>query len=66
MVAARIAQALAPWLFGVCLDRRGANAMWLSASLGMLAFAALLFLPGPIDARTRWPARQGSNLQPPA
>ena len=41
MVPARIAQALAPWLFGVCLDRWGADAVWISAGVGLLAFAAL-------------------------
>ena len=44
MVPARIAQALAPWLFGLCLDRWGAGALWLSAALGLLAFGALLAL----------------------
>lgn len=44
MVPARIAQALAPWLFGVCLDRWGAGALWLSAGLGLVAFTALMLL----------------------
>lgn len=44
MVPARIAQALAPWLFGLCLDRWGAGALWVSAGLGMIAFVALLAL----------------------
>ena len=44
MVPARIAQALAPWLFGVCLAKWGSNALWLSAALGLVAFAALLLL----------------------
>jgi MFS family permease len=53
MVPARIAQALAPWLFGLCLDRWGAHALWLSSALGLLAFVALMLLrqqvvrPGP-------------------
>lgn len=42
MVPARVAQAFAPLLFGLCLDRWGAGALWLSTSLGMLAFGALL------------------------
>lgn len=50
MVPARLAQALAPWLFGLCLDRLGAQALWLSAALGMAAFAALLALPRPVEA----------------
>ncbi|HEV8691052.1 MAG TPA: MFS transporter [Ideonella sp.] len=45
MVPARIAQALAPWLFGLLLDRWGAGSLWFSASLGLTAFGALLLLP---------------------
>jgi predicted MFS family arabinose efflux permease len=41
---ARLAQALAPWLFGLCLNRWGAGALWLSAGLGLLAFVALAAL----------------------
>jgi predicted MFS family arabinose efflux permease len=44
MVPARIAQAFSPWLFGICLARWGANALWLSAALGLAAFGALLLL----------------------
>lgn len=44
MVPARIAQALAPWLFGLCLDRWGAGALWLSGTLGLVAFGALMAL----------------------
>lgn len=47
MVPARIAQAFAPWLFGLCLDRWGTGALWLSGSLGAAAFAALFLLPQP-------------------
>jgi len=45
MVPARIAQALAPWLFGVWLDRWGAGSLWVSAALGLTVFGALLMLP---------------------
>ena len=45
MVPARIAQALAPWVFGVCLDRWDLGALWLSAALGAAALAGLLLLP---------------------
>jgi len=45
MLPARIAQALAPWLFGLCLDRWGARALWLSAGLGLAAFGVLMWLP---------------------
>jgi hypothetical protein len=44
MVPARLAQALAPWLFGLCMERLGANAMWVSAVLGALVFVALALL----------------------
>jgi len=44
MVPARIAQAVSPWLFGICLARWGAGALWLSGALGLVAFVALLLL----------------------
>lgn len=44
MVPARFAQASAPYLFGVAIDRFGAGALWFSAVLGLLGFAALLLL----------------------
>ncbi|WP_395055688.1 MFS transporter [Polaromonas sp.] len=44
MVPARFAQALSPWLFGLALDRFGGAALWFSAALGALAFAALMAL----------------------
>lgn len=44
MVPARFAQATAPWLFGLALDRFGSGALWFSAALGLVAFAALLML----------------------
>lgn len=46
-VPARIAQALAPWVFGLCIDRWGAAALALSAAIGLAAFAALLVIPRP-------------------
>lgn len=46
MVPARIAQALAPWLFGVCLDVWGAGALAVSALVGIAAFVALLGVTG--------------------
>ena len=49
MVPARVAQASAPWLFGILLDRFGAGALWFSAALGLAAFLALLLLPRPAD-----------------
>src|SRR4029079_2019243 len=47
MVPARFAQATAPWLFGLAIDRFGAGALWFSAALGLLAFAALMLLHDP-------------------
>ena len=44
MVPARFAQATAPWLFGLAIDRFGSGALWFSAALGLVAFAALLML----------------------
>ncbi|MEO6361638.1 MAG: MFS transporter [Caldimonas sp.] len=44
MVPARLAQALAPWLFGIFLERWGASALWISVGFGTVALAALLLL----------------------
>ena len=44
MVPARLAQALAPWLFGLCMEQLGAGALWVSAALGVLVFLALALL----------------------
>lgn len=46
MVPARIAQALAPWLFGLALDAWGAGALAVSAGIGTAAFFALWLLRG--------------------
>ena len=51
MVPARVAQAGAPWLFGVALDRWGAGALMLSATIGACAWLALLLLPRPAPSR---------------
>lgn len=45
MLPARIAQALAPLLFGLALVQWGTGALWLSAGLGALVLLALLNLP---------------------
>src|SRR5690606_7850549 len=48
MVPARIAQAFAPWAFGLCLDRFGVQSLWLSSALGITAMLVLLTLsPAP-------------------
>jgi len=44
MVPARVAQALAPWVFGMCLDQFGAKSLWLSSSLGIASAAVLLMM----------------------
>ena len=46
-VPARMAQAAAPFVFGVCLDRWGADALWLSGAVSVSAFVALLLIPRP-------------------
>ena len=56
MVPARVAQASAPWLFGILLDRFGAGALWFSSALGLAAFAALLLLPKPVAPRAPAPS----------
>ncbi len=44
---ARIAGAASPWLFGLVIDRWGADALWLTGALGLAALALLLRLPTP-------------------
>lgn len=55
MVPARLAQALAPWLFGLALERWGFGAMSLTAAISMASVMALLALTTPhqIDASPR-------------
>ena len=45
MMPARCAQAMAPFVFGWALDRWGPQVLTMSASLGLLAFTALMLLP---------------------
>jgi len=61
MVPARIAQALAPWLFGVAIDRWGARSLWLSAAIGAIALVALLLLRAPASVQ-RSDARDGAAV----
>jgi hypothetical protein len=44
MVPARMTQAMAPWLFGLALDRWGAGALGLSSALAVAALGALMLL----------------------
>jgi Flp pilus assembly pilin Flp len=53
MVPARVVQASAPWVFGLVLDRWGANALWLTASTILAAFVALSFLPRNTRVQSR-------------
>ena len=52
MVPARVAQATAPFVFGVVLERLQGGALWVTAGIGLAAFAALLALraAAPADA----------------
>lgn len=51
MAPSRLAQAAAPLLFGACVARWGANAMWLSTALGLSALVVLVWLrTGPVPA----------------
>ncbi|HRA79238.1 MAG TPA: MFS transporter [Burkholderiaceae bacterium] len=53
MVPARIAQAMAPWVFGIGLERWGAGALWLSSALSIAAFGALMLLRR-VGPEARW------------
>jgi MFS family permease len=52
MMPARFLQALAPFLFGLALDRWAESALWLSGGLCLLAFAALMALRMPGGSET--------------
>ncbi len=44
MAPSRVAQAFAPLLFGLCIERWGTGALWISGGLGLSALSALLWL----------------------
>lgn len=44
MVPARVAQAFAPVVFGLAMERFGGDALWVSTGLGLLGLAALVWL----------------------
>lgn len=44
MLPGRVAQAFAPFAFGLALDHWGAASLWLSTALGLVAFVALMVL----------------------
>ncbi len=54
MMPARFAQGLAPFVFGLAIDRLGASSLWLTVGMGACAFGALMAL-GPLHAA---PARR--------
>lgn len=47
MGPARVAQALAPWAFGLAIDRGGARALWVSSALSASALVALMMVSIP-------------------
>ncbi|MFW7341309.1 MFS transporter [Pollutimonas sp. H1-120] len=53
MVPARIAQASAPFLFGILIDRWGVASLWMSSLLGLIACLALLGLGRGMRAAQR-------------
>ncbi len=44
MAPSRVAQAFAPLLFGLCIERWGSGALWVSAGIGLSAVVALFWL----------------------
>jgi hypothetical protein len=57
MLPARIAQALAPFLFGLALNVWGANALWLSGAISVAAFGALMLLRmSPVPSQVNQPS----------
>ncbi|NWF48707.1 MFS transporter [Hydrogenophaga sp. D2P1] len=44
MVPARVAQAFAPLVFGLAIDRFGGSALWVSTGVGLVGLAALVWL----------------------
>lgn len=63
MVPSRVAQALAPFVFGVVLERMQAGALWVTAGIGLSAFAALLWLrtEAPSPAVEVMPSRRSRS-----
>jgi MFS family permease len=65
MLPARIAQASAPWAFGLALDRWGVDALWLSLAVGMTVVAALYGLRAASPAATVSAAQPQAAALPP-
>lgn len=56
MLPARLAQALAPWLFGLLLAALGTRVLWVSAGLALSALAALLLIRVPARMQDKSPS----------
>ena len=56
MLPARVTQAMAPFLFGLVLDRLQAGALWFTAGLGVAGCMALLWLRSDARPSTRSPS----------
>lgn len=52
MAPSRVAQAFAPLLFGLCIERFDSGALWISAAIGLTAVAALFWLRAQEPARS--------------
>ncbi|ANH68252.1 MFS transporter [Mitsuaria sp. 7] len=52
MIPARLAQAIAPWSFGLALDASGRGALAISGAIGALAFASLFALTPPAPEKS--------------
>lgn len=61
MLPARVAQAGAPFAFGLALERWQAGALWLSGGIGLMAFVALLALGRAELSRARPGSRPSSG-----
>lgn len=54
MMPARLAQAVAPWVFGLGLQAWGRQALLITAAAGLAGLVALLLLPRPPDRLEQW------------
>lgn len=64
MFPARVAQAFAPFVFGLALDQWGAASLWLSTALGMAALGVLLMLRSPSDTASEPPEMESASASP--
>jgi hypothetical protein len=59
MAPTRVAQAVAPYAFGLMLERWGAGALWGTTVLSVLAWGALRAVPSP---SARQPSSSASSM----